>query len=67
MEKKMRGVVDPYSLGLVIALIAPLFVSNAHDNGNTQEVQSATSQSHDTEIVAWHQDADDRSRRSNNA
>ena len=60
MEKKLRAVVDRYTLGLVIALISALLVTGVPGHSNSQRHNSAAINVEDSRIVAWRQDSDGR-------
>ena len=60
MEKKMRGIADPFTLGLVIALLGSVAASTLPDDSQPVSVQSVNSgQSSDTTMVVLNEDADD--------
>jgi hypothetical protein len=60
MEKKMRGIADPFTLGLVIALLGGIAASTAPDDNKPTSEQSVNSaQLSDTTVVVLNQDVDE--------
>jgi hypothetical protein len=60
MGKKMRGIADPFTLGLVIALLGSVTAGTVPDDSKSKSVQSVNSgQLSDTTLVVLNEDADD--------
>jgi len=59
MKKKMRGVVDPFTLGLLVALLGSITAATLPDSNKSVAVQSAdSSQLPDKTIVVFNNDTD---------
>lgn len=60
MEKKMRGIADPFTLGLIIAILGSATASNLTDNHELSTVQSSDSdQVSHTALLASNEDEDE--------
>jgi hypothetical protein len=60
MDKKMRGIADPFTLGLVIALLGSVTASNMTGNSESSTVQGVDAHhSSDVAMVALSEDEDE--------
>lgn len=59
MDKKMRGIADPFTLGIIIALLGSVTAATVTDKNQQTGVQNVASQSSDTAIVAFNEESDE--------
>jgi len=59
MDKKMKGVADPFTLGIIIALLGSISAATLTGNKDHNVAQNASGQSSDTTIMAINEEADE--------
>ena len=59
MDKKMKGVADPFTLGIIITLLGSISAATLIENKDQNIVQNTSGQSSDTTLMAIYEETDE--------